>query len=95
MAFTLRELSYLQLAAAIAALCVLWLAGTILYRIYVHPLAGVPGPFWAKITSFYGFYFNMVRGGTYYREVERLHGKHGASKRPRLPRPLTQWTTHL
>lgn len=27
-----------------------------IYRVYFHPLAKYPGPFWAKVTSLYDFY---------------------------------------
>ena len=56
---------------------VLWLVATVLYRRLLHPLAGVPGPFLAAITPLYGFYFNAVKGGRFYLEIERLHRVYG------------------
>jgi len=56
---------------------VLWLVATVLYRRLLHPLAGVPGPFLAAITPLYGFYFNAVKGGRFYLEIERSHKVYG------------------
>jgi len=41
-------------AAGIAATA--YVIGVIVYRLYFHPLAKYPGPFWAKITDLYDFY---------------------------------------
>jgi hypothetical protein len=63
-----------------AVLLVFWLAITVLYRRFFHPLARIPGPFLPAVTPLYGFYFNLVKGGVFYLEIERLHGIYGMVK---------------
>jgi hypothetical protein len=38
--------------AILLSLFVSYLVGTIIYRLYFHPLAKYPGPFWARISTF-------------------------------------------
>jgi hypothetical protein len=56
-----------------------YVATTVIYRRFFHPLAKIPGPFLACVTSLYGFYFNGVKGGVFYLEIERLHRIYGMS----------------
>ena len=50
----------------------------VIHRRYFHPLAAVPGPFLASVTHGYKWWFNAVRPGQLYREIERLHRLHGS-----------------
>lgn len=64
----------LYLASAIIA----WLITMVLYRCFFHPLAKIPGPFFAAITHFYIAYFNLFNGKSqFYLQVEELHWKYG------------------
>lgn len=47
----------------------------IIYRVYFHPLAKYPGPFLAKITNFYGAYYNGI--GDLHIQVEKGFKKYG------------------
>lgn len=49
-----------------------------IYRLYLHPISKFPGPKLAAVTSLYGFYFNVVKGGRYLWEIEKMHKKYGA-----------------
>jgi hypothetical protein len=63
-----------------AALTALSLAATVsvlLYRLFLHPLASVPGPPLAAVTRLYAFYFNVIQGGKFYLEIERMHHVYG------------------
>lgn len=54
---------------------------TVVYRLYAHPLAGFPGPKLAAATFLYEFYYDVIKGGMYIWEVERMHEKYGTSTR--------------
>lgn len=47
----------------------------IIYRVYFHPLAKYPGPFFAKITNFYGAYYNGR--GELHIQTEKQFKKYG------------------
>ncbi|KJZ77761.1 hypothetical protein HIM_02938 [Hirsutella minnesotensis 3608] len=62
------------------SLMLFWIAYTILlviYRITLHPLANFPGPKLAGASYCYEFWYNVVRGGRYTREIKRLHAHYG------------------
>lgn len=53
------------------------------YRLYFHPLRQFPGPKLAAITHGYEFYYDVIRGGQYLWEIEKMHQKYGKqSKKP-------------
>lgn len=47
------------------------------YHLYLHPLSKFPGPRIAAATYLYEFYYDVVKGGMYIWEVERMHEKYG------------------
>ncbi|KAL2275643.1 hypothetical protein FJTKL_01702 [Diaporthe vaccinii] len=47
------------------------------YRMYLSPLAAVPGPFLAKTTHWYEFYHNFIRTGKYFEKIKDMHEKYG------------------
>lgn len=66
----------------------LWIAaiglGTFLfaravYRAFFHPLRKVPGPKLAAATYLYEFYYDIILGGRYIFQIEKLHKKYGTS----------------
>ncbi|KAI1427558.1 cytochrome P450 [Xylaria sp. FL1777] len=48
-----------------------------IHRVFLSPLAHVPGPFLAKVTHWYEFYYNVVHTGKYYERIRELHDKYG------------------
>ena len=68
--------SYEVLATA-ALIAVGWTAYTAIYRLYLHPLANIPGPKLAALTYFYEIYFNIVKPGMFVWEIKRLHDVYG------------------
>ncbi|KAJ5342350.1 hypothetical protein N7541_011474 [Penicillium brevicompactum] len=60
-----------------AALVLGLLALRTVYHLYFHPLSKFPGPKLAAATFLYEFYYDIVKGGMYIWEVERMHEKYG------------------
>ncbi|OJZ86475.1 hypothetical protein ASPFODRAFT_80989 [Aspergillus luchuensis CBS 106.47] len=48
-----------------------------IYRLYFHPLRKIPGPKLAAITYGYEFYYNVIKGGKFVWEIERMHKIYG------------------
>lgn len=70
-------LSNISLLGAIAAGCLLYYVGTIIYNVFFHPLAKFPGPWWAGASSYAEAYFDIVKGGRYFKKVEAMHTRYG------------------
>ncbi|PMD16499.1 cytochrome P450 [Hyaloscypha hepaticicola] len=50
----------------------------VVYRRFFHPLAKIPGPFWASITYYYIVKYNLFsERSQFYLQVEKLHQKYG------------------
>lgn len=64
----------LTAALLTTALSILTLA---IYRLFLHPLAHIPGPSLAALTCLYEAYFDVYRGGKYQWEIQRLHKLYG------------------
>jgi len=47
------------------------------HRLVFSPIAKFPGPRLAALTMWYEFYFDVVKHGQYYKEIERLHSIYG------------------
>ncbi|RLL95402.1 hypothetical protein CFD26_102729 [Aspergillus turcosus] len=59
-----------------AGLVIYWVIQSI-YRLCFHPLSHIPGPKLAAITHGYEFYYNIIKGGRFIWELERLHQVYG------------------
>lgn len=61
------------------ALCafVLYAAYKIIQRLFFHPLAKVPGPWYAAVSTLYEFYWDCPRSGKYFKKIEEMHKKYG------------------
>ena len=66
-----------QLAIAICATQLVWAVLLVVYRLFVHPLAKIPGPKFAAATSWYEAYYDIVQRGKYVFEVQELHEQYG------------------
>lgn len=65
------------LLSALGASCVLYSIWSVLYNLYFHPLVKFPGPWWAGATSYAEAYFDIVKGGLYFKEIEAMHARYG------------------
>ena len=69
-------LDYVVSVTAVAAVLVVYVAT---WRLYLSPISKFPGPRLAALTLWYEFYYDVIQGGMYIWEIERLHkiyGKH-------------------
>ena len=49
----------------------------VIYRLYLNPLAEIPGPKLAAATGWYEFYYDCLLAGKYIFEIERMHDIYG------------------
>ncbi|KAI1323784.1 cytochrome P450 [Xylariaceae sp. FL0255] len=63
-------------AHGLTIIAVLLLTGCF-YRLYLHPLAAIPGPALAAITRYYEAYYDIIRPGQYTFKIAELHMKYG------------------
>ena len=63
--------------AVVAATFFLWILGLAVYRLYLSPLAKFPGRRLAALTLWYEFYYQVIKGGKYIWEVEKMHQEYG------------------
>ncbi|RPA76094.1 cytochrome P450 [Ascobolus immersus RN42] len=75
---TVRGLTFLQLCAISIGLFFTHALFTAIYNVYFHPLRNFPGPFWAKVTIFYEYYWDNIQDGQFTNHCyEVLHPKYG------------------
>jgi hypothetical protein len=55
----------------------IYLVALSIYRIYLSPIAHIPGPFLAKLTYAYEFYYDVLHRGTYIWKIRSLHKVYG------------------
>ncbi|OCK77493.1 putative cytochrome P450 [Lepidopterella palustris CBS 459.81] len=51
--------------------------GLVIQRLVLSPVAKFPGPKLAAATFWYEFYFDVVKRGSYFREIAKMHQKYG------------------
>lgn len=56
---------------------VLYVVSTVVYRCLFHPLAGIPGPFLPSVTRLYIWYWNVIKDGKFYLQLDELHARYG------------------
>jgi hypothetical protein len=77
----MQNLSWFQVTTMLAICLVTYLSSLIVYRLYLSPVAAFPGPFLAKTTHWYEFYYTYIQTGMYYKKVAEFHARYGKSDR--------------
>jgi len=66
--------------ATLATFILIWisyLVGLVFYRLYLSPLSKFPGPNLAAASKWYEFYYDVVLGGQFTFQIQRMHRKYG------------------
>ncbi|KAF5973498.1 trichodiene oxygenase [Fusarium bulbicola] len=71
------QLNTRTLLAVAASLIALRITCTIIYRLYLSPLAKIPGPKLAALTFFYEFYYDVIKRGKFLWKIQELHRQYG------------------
>ncbi|PGH11422.1 hypothetical protein AJ79_04923 [Helicocarpus griseus UAMH5409] len=75
--FQIRAPQTLETLGAAIAVWVFYLVCLAVYRLYLSPLARFPGPKLAALSRWYEAYYDIILGGQYYRNVDKLHDMYG------------------
>ncbi|EEU41816.1 uncharacterized protein NECHADRAFT_87909 [Fusarium vanettenii 77-13-4] len=64
-------------AGAAGLFWISYLVCEVIYNLFFHPLSKFPGPKIAAIGTYYEFYHDVIRDGTYLWRIEEMHRKYG------------------
>ncbi|KAH7374222.1 cytochrome P450 [Cadophora sp. MPI-SDFR-AT-0126] len=56
---------------------ILYVIGLGIYRLYLSPLALIPGDNLAALTGWYETYYEIVKDGQFFRAIDKMHKKYG------------------
>jgi hypothetical protein len=70
-------MAVLQIFLTTALLAALLTIAGAIRRLFLHPLAHIPGPRLAALTWWYEFYFDVVQPGQYVFKIQELHKQYG------------------
>ncbi len=72
------DILYLEQAVLLCCgIFFLYATSLAIYRLYLHPLAGIPGPKLAALSRYYEAYFDICKGGIYTLKISELHKEYG------------------
>ncbi|POS78532.1 cytochrome P450 [Diaporthe helianthi] len=70
-------MAVLQIFLTTVLLAALLTLGGAIRRLFLHPLAHIPGPRLAALTWWYEFYFDVIQPGQYIFKIHELHRRYG------------------
>lgn len=73
----LADMAGIIIIAFFTLVAIVYTLGLVVYRLVLHPVAKFPGPKIAAATFWYEFYYDVVRRGRYFKEIEKMHAKYG------------------
>ncbi|KAL8728916.1 MAG: hypothetical protein Q9166_005083 [cf. Caloplaca sp. 2 TL-2023] len=86
----LRDVPKVYLQTGIVAICFsLYLIGLVVYRLFLSPIANIPGPKLTAVTGWYETYCDVYKGGRFIFEIERWHQQYGPIVR------INPWEVHF
>lgn len=68
-----------QLASLLALASISYLLVKVLYRVFLSPLAKIPGPKLAAATQMYEMYFDLIQKARFPWQIEALHARYGTN----------------
>lgn len=71
----------LLILTGLSAAWILYIAWSVIYNLYFHPLAKFPGPKITAATKAYEFYWDVIKQGQFFNEIQRMHEKYGRTPR--------------
>ena len=66
---------------------VAWTIGGVVYRLFLSPLAAIPGPKLAALTSWFELYYDVVLPGQYVFKIKEMHKQYGTRRLLECHRP--------
>lgn len=69
---------------ALTLTCFVWIVAIAAHRLYFGPLARFPGDKLAALTGYYETYFDCLKAGRYWVEIQRMHEQYGKYDIPTL-----------
>ncbi|KAH7176464.1 cytochrome P450 [Dactylonectria macrodidyma] len=85
----IAALTWQQTACLLAGIWLIYLIQLVIQRLWLSPLAHVPGPKLAALTQFYEFYYDIVLGGQYTFKINDMHEQYGPIVR------INPWEVHV
>lgn len=69
--------SWEHVAIVATGLVLMYTISIVVYRLYLSPIANIPGPRLAAATFWYEYYFDVVKQGRYTWRIGELHDQYG------------------
>ncbi len=85
----LASVTWAQTLHAAFVLWLLYIFSLAVHRLWLSPIAHLPGPKLAALTQYYEFYYDIVLGGQYTFKILEMHKEYGSVVR------ISPWEVHV
>ncbi|PNY29917.1 Trichodiene oxygenase [Tolypocladium capitatum] len=86
---SITALTWGQLGCLAVAVWLVYAAALAIHRLWLSPIAHLPGPRLAALTRYYEFYYDVLLGGQYMFRIMEMHKEYGAIIR------VSPWEVHV